>query len=144
MSAGAAPVAGTAPGDALVLRVRPELASISPACDAADAYVAAHGAEERARYAVRLVLEELLANIVLHGGARSEAEVLVRANAGGIAVRISDDGIAFDPTSAAAATAPDSLAHARVGGLGLTMVRSAVRRLAWRRDGDRNVVDAEI
>ena len=144
MSAGAAPAAGTAPDDALLLRVPPELATISSACNAADAHVAARGASERARYALRLVIEELLANVVLHGGARSDVEVLVRAKADGIAVRISDDGTAFDPTSAAPAAAPGSLADAKAGGLGLTMVRSVVRRIAWRRDGGRNVVDAEI
>lgn len=140
MNADAAP----APDDPLVLRLRPELAAISPASDAADAHAAAHGAGERPRYALRLVLEELLANVALHSGASGEIEVVVGASGPAIAVRVTDDGRAFDPTSAADPSPPASIEEASVGGLGLSMVRNAARRMSWRRDGGRNVVDVEI
>jgi serine/threonine-protein kinase RsbW len=136
--------AASAPDDPLVLRVAPELAAIPAAGDAADAHVAARGAGERARYAVRLVLEEILANVVLHASARADVEVAVRADGPAIVLRIADDGIPFDPTSVAPPADPDSLETARVGGLGIAMVRAAARRMSWRRDGGRNVLDVEI
>ena len=140
MSADAAP----APGDALVLRVRPELAAISPAADEADAYVTAHGAGEKARYSVRIVLEELLANVALHSGAHGDVEVVVRAGGPAITVRLADDGRPFDPGSATDPSRPETIEETAVGGLGLSMVRSAVRRMTYRRDGGRNVVEVEI
>ena len=139
-----APARASEAGDPLVLRVPPELASISPAGDQADAYVAARGAGEHTRYAVRVVIEELLANVALHSGAKGDVEVVVRAGGASIDVRVSDDGRPFDPTSAADPAPPASIEEAAVGGLGLSMVRRAARRMTWRREGARNVVVVEI
>jgi len=135
---------GPAGDDVFVVAASPAGNDVAPLCDAADAYVAARGAGDRPRYALRLVVEELLTNVAKYACARGSVEVRVRTGADGIVVRIEDDGVAFDPTAAVAPEAPATIDAARVGGLGLKLVRASVRRMTYRRDGGRNVVECEI
>src|SRR6185503_9945132 len=97
-------------GDELVASLRPELAALDGVSVAADAHVAQRGADDRARYAVGVVLEELLTNAVKYASARADLEVRVAVREGAIVVRISDDGCPFDPTTAGVRAAPTSLA----------------------------------
>jgi anti-sigma regulatory factor (Ser/Thr protein kinase) len=132
---------GPAGDDVLVVAASPAGYDVATLCDA---YVAARGAGDRPRYALRLVIEELLTNVAKYAGARGSVEVRVRAGADGISVRIEDDGVAFDPTAAVAPAAPTTIEAARVGGLGLKLVRASVRRMTYRRERGRNVVECEI
>lgn len=144
MSHDAAPALDSARRGAFVAGIRPEPVAVGALCDAADAYVAERGGGDRSRYALRLVLEELLVNIARYASATGDVAVRVETDAGTIRVRIDDDGVPFDPTAVAPPAAPTSLVSAPVGGLGLKMVRSSVRRFGYRREGGRNVVEAEI
>jgi serine/threonine-protein kinase RsbW len=128
----------------LAADVRPRVADVVAFCDAADAHVAGRGIGDGPRYALRVVLEELLTNVVRYGGVRGEVSIAVDVVADAIAVRIASDGVEFDPTQAAERAAPSNLGSARIGGLGLKMVRSSVRRFTYRREGGRNVVEADI
>lgn len=119
-------------------------AEVSALCDAADEHAASRGAGPQARYALRLVVEELVSNVAKYAGASGPIEVRVEVRTDAVLATIIDDGVPFDPSAAAAPAAPDSLAEASIGGLGLTMVRASVRRLGYRRESGRNVVEAEI
>lgn len=91
-----------------------------------------------------LCLEEVLANIISHGGeaARSEPvrvqlEVEDRAAEGRAArVTVSDAGTAFDPLSGPMAMAPRSLDEALPRGMGLGIIRQCA--LEYRRAGGFN------
>ena len=131
-------------GPSFVADIRPQAAEIAALCDAADAHVAARGVGGRGRYALRLVLEELLTNIAKYAGAPGAVGVRVETVSGTIRVRVDDDGAAFDPTTGVDSPAPTSLDAARVGGLGLRMVRASARSLRYRREGGRNIVEADI
>ena len=88
-----------------------------------------------------LILEEVLANIVAHGGetARSEPiRVQLEVEGGNAAlVTVSDAGKAFDPLNATLQSVPLTLEDATPGGMGLRMIRQCTP-LQYRREAGRN------
>ena len=58
--------------------------------------------------------------------------------AGEIALTVEDDGPPFDPTVRPEPTLPSSLESARIGGLGLLMVRRVAPSLQYTRVGEVN------
>lgn len=76
---------------------------------------------------LEVVFEELVANIVRHGfapGADQTILVEVAARPGHIALAVSDDGTPFNPLEQAPEPQPyESLDTARIGGLGVALVR---------------------
>lgn len=105
----------------------------------------AHGVPEECIGRLDHCMDEALANVVAHGGPGArESDIVVglevRRDAGlNVAVlSISDAGVAFDPTRAAVAARPGSLAEAQPGGLGIPMMRSYAERIGYTRAGERN------
>lgn len=102
-----------------------DLAAVAAAQDRIAAWLAAEGVSAPVAYRVRLVLEELLANLVLHGrfdGDPAPAEVSIALEEGGVAILLADAAAPFDPRAAPEPPAP-SLEGEAVGGLGLALVR---------------------
>ena len=99
-------------------------------------FCGAQSLPESVEFHLNLILEELFANAVTHGGCKGMREAvgvrLSRAD-GAIVVEFADRGAEFDP---AAAPVPDlgaPLAERRIGGLGLHFVRSLARIVEYRR-----------
>ncbi|PWS34621.1 hypothetical protein DFH01_24110 [Falsiroseomonas bella] len=90
-----------------------------------EAFLEQGGASERVRYKVRLILDEMIANLQLHG--RFDADRLARArlrwDGAGVQLRLEDTAAPFDPRATADPRSPPSLDDDRVGGLGLSLVR---------------------
>jgi anti-sigma regulatory factor (Ser/Thr protein kinase) len=100
--------------------------------------------EPTARYKIELVFEEIVANIVRHGmpeGGKPDVRFSF-----GIADRCAvlvfdDDGVPFDPRGRADPAPARSLEEARIGGLGLMMVRKASQSMDYvRTAAGRNVL----
>lgn len=109
----------------LRLDVPLDVAAIAAAQDRIAAWLAQAGAPARTAYRVRLVIEELLANLVMHGrfeGMPPPARVSVSAAPGGVVVLIEDAAAPFDPRSATPPPAP-TLDNDRLGGMGLALVQ---------------------
>ncbi len=105
------------------------------------------------RFRVELVFEEVVANIVRHGGPPSgetHIEVMLEAGPGVVTLTFDDDGMAFDPCDAAAGVAsaaahPATLEEAPDGGFGLTMLRRAASEMRYSRTTDaRNHLTVEL
>lgn len=95
-----------------------------------------------------LCADEALSNIAAHActpeGQAASMWLCCGATAGGLALRIEDDGAAFDPTAQASPDLALSLDEARPGGHGLRLMRHYLRRLVYRRAGARNVLLMEL
>jgi anti-sigma regulatory factor (Ser/Thr protein kinase) len=102
-----------------------------------------------------LCLNEVLANLIEHGGARASScpvqLTLERADGdegGGqgplATLTISDGGPPFDPLSFSHRPLPRSLQEAEPGGLGLLLVNRFMDECSYRREGDRNVLKLVI
>lgn len=99
-------------------------------------------AEDRSRLAISV--EEVFVNIASYAYPQKAGSVRIDADVGGdpltITLTFSDDGIPFDPLKKPDAdTSPEALA-ARVGGLGILMVKRMMDDVTYTRDKGRNVL----
>lgn len=88
-----------------------------------------------------LVIEELMVNALQHGGqppGMAWSEVTVHATEGGVDVRVSDNGRAFDPLSIATPDINLDLDSRSVGGLGVHLVRQLTDSQRYERVGQIN------
>jgi anti-sigma regulatory factor (Ser/Thr protein kinase) len=90
-------------------------------------------------FALQLCLEETVANIIMYGCAkddRLEIAVELERNGGTLVARIEDTGRSFDPTRVPPPSFARSLAEAKVGGLGIHLMRSFATGIHYEcRDG---------
>jgi anti-sigma regulatory factor (Ser/Thr protein kinase) len=90
-------------------------------------------------FAVQLCLEEAVANIIMYGGAKDDALVIaveLERNCGTLVARIEDNGRQFDPTRAPPPAPAASLDEAKVGDVGIHLMRSFANGMDYeRRDG---------
>lgn len=99
-----------------------------------------HSLPEKIAQYVDLCSAEAVTNIMTHGFTDSAAhEIAVRLMQQGedIVLDIEDDGVAYDPTTAAP-PAPATLENDRIGGWGIRIVRRFSDEVRYRRRGNRN------
>ena len=92
-------------------------------------------------FAVHLCLEEAVANIIMYGGARDdplEIAVELERNGGNLVARIEDNGRQFDPTRALPPVPARSLEEAKVGDVGIHLMRSFASGMDYERRDGRN------
>jgi serine/threonine-protein kinase RsbW len=89
-----------------------------------------------------MVVEELVANVLEHGGAPASSRIVLRLSLGGEVVRLSlsDAGRPFDPRAAVF----DGPNHERGGGAGLALIASVCRFAAYGRRAGRNRLILEM
>jgi anti-sigma regulatory factor (Ser/Thr protein kinase) len=90
---------------------------------------------------VKLCLNELVANIVLYGypdGSEGRIDLTLDRMGPALAVRVEDDGVAFDPLSVPLAEAMTGPEDARIGGFGIKLFREAAHSARYVRSGGRN------
>jgi serine/threonine-protein kinase RsbW len=92
-------------------------------------------------FAVQVCLEEAVANIMMYSAAKDaplEIIVEVEREDQTLVARIEDNGRAFDPTQAPRPPVPASLAEAKVGNLGIHLMRSFASGMHYERCDSRN------
>ena len=92
-------------------------------------------------FALRLAIEELVTNVILHGyddDAEHAIVVSLSLDAGAVVVEMEDDGRSFDSTQAPAVDLSLDPQQRRIGGLGLHFVRSTMDEMTYHRRGNRN------
>ena len=123
----------------LHLQVAPDPTAFEPTRLAVLAFLEPHALSAKAVYAIELVLEEVLSNQFKYayaGGVAEPVGLSVKVTANRIELRFEDRGIAFDPLAAPVPAAARSIENARVGGLGLGLVRQFSHLAHYeRRDG---------
>jgi serine/threonine-protein kinase RsbW len=88
-----------------------------------------------------LALEEVFANIVMHGSRPDRiatVEVSLALAESRVTMMIEDDGPAFDPLKLPAPDVRASLADRPVGGLGVYLVQQVMDSVSYQRVGARN------
>jgi serine/threonine-protein kinase RsbW len=92
-------------------------------------------------FAVQVCLEEAVANIIMYSTTtddRLEIVVEVEQRDQTLIARIEDNGSAFDPTQVPRPPVPASLAEAKVGNLGIHLMRSFASGMHYERRDSRN------
>lgn len=97
------------------------------------------GVSSDVSFAVQLCLEEAVANVIMYGGtsdARLKIIIEVERNGTTLVARVVDNGRQFDPTQAPPPSMPASLEQAKIGDLGIHLMRSFASGMHYeRRDG---------
>ena len=123
------------------LVIESQLAEIRRAAQLVDEFKARHGLADEDANAIHVVLDEILSNTIRHGlaGAASH-EIAVRLDLSGgeIRIEVEDDGVAYDPTQAAAPVLSGTLGERSEGGLGVAFLRGLTNSIEYRRVGGRN------
>ena len=105
----------------------------------------AHEARLDARGGARLavVVEELVSNAIRHGaeGGAIAIDLTLTAGESEIALALTDDGVAFDPTAQRSFSGPDADTG---GGVGLALVKAWANAFAYRRENGRNVIELRL
>lgn len=83
-----------------------------------------------------IVVEELVANLVEHGGVAADGliELVLTQEQGAIAIALSDSGVAFDPRS----DDPDAGIPERGGGAGIDLVKAWAEIVDYQSGNGRN------
>ena len=126
--------------------LKPVLGELARLADAVEAFSGRNGLDSATAGQLTLALDEIFTNAVTYGGLPADAAVEIRLGLDGadLVATVSDPGPAFDPLDeavVAAEAAVDTGApidERPVGGLGLFIVRSLARELAYAREGSRN------
>lgn len=108
-----------------------------------DRVTASLGLGQRAEYALRICLEEAVANLVMHGhpapgDAPDMVALRLSTSANRLSATIEDHCIPFDPRAAPAPTRPANLAEVKIGGLGIHLMRQYAAAMDYHRVGEAN------
>lgn len=132
--------------DPLALTLPPTTDSVTAMLDAIEAWADAAGLPHGIAHRLGVVMEELVANIAMHGASGADGATFVavtmRQESGTVIATVEDDGRAFDPLAQAAPDVQATLDERDVGGLGVHFARTMARELRYAREAGRNRVIA--
>jgi anti-sigma regulatory factor (Ser/Thr protein kinase) len=116
-----------------------DLAGLKRGLNELGAWLESHGIDTDIENRARLVFEEIVTNVIRYGFSDGGAHVIHAAAQLGsedLTLSFSDDGRAFDPTTAPDLAPNRSLAQASIGGRGLILVRAAAARIDYERTSE--------
>ena len=97
----------------------------------------------KTRRQLLVAADEILTNVASYAyppDAPGELQVTLRHAAGALSLTFADRGTPYDPLTAPPPDLTLPLAERAPGGLGLLIVRKTMDAVAYRRDGDRNLL----
>jgi anti-sigma regulatory factor (Ser/Thr protein kinase) len=112
-----------------------------------EAFCESHQVSADDMFNVRLVLDEAVINVIVHGfedTADHHIHVRMKLDSGILAIHIDDDGIAYNPLEAPHPRFDLPIEERRIGGLGVHIMKTLARSVEYRRQGDRNNLDIEM
>ncbi|HUF48751.1 MAG TPA: ATP-binding protein [Vicinamibacterales bacterium] len=117
-------------------------AGVRQALDAVEAFSTRGGVDDGVRRRVLTALDDVLSNIVRHGGDAVPADIVILASSGpeGFVLDVSDSATAFNPLLAPQPDTTLPLDRRRPGGLGIVLVRGLSDDVRYDRREGRNHV----
>ncbi|OYY66420.1 MAG: hypothetical protein B7Y51_01535 [Burkholderiales bacterium 28-67-8] len=125
----------------ITLDLMADMAGLEKADQALDEFAARVAWSETALFQARLVLEEIMMNVISYGsdGAAIPHVRLHLAQEGtALSMEIADDGVAFDPLQAPAPDLDADIDDRPIGGLGVFLVRELMDSVTYRREAGWN------
>lgn len=97
---------------------------------------------KRASYRLRLAVDEIATNIIVHGykeaGLQGALELHAETDEGVLTIAIEDSGVAYDPRQASVPDTTIPLEQRPIGGLGVYLAIRSVDEFLYERVGERN------
>jgi len=125
----------------ITLELSADMAGLEKADKTLDEFALAVHLPEETLFQARLVLEEVLMNVISYGaggGAVPDVQLNMAQKDGTLSMEIADNGIAFDPLQLPAPDLDADIDDRPIGGLGIFLVRELMDSVTYRRDGDWN------
>lgn len=125
------------------LTIGPSVEEVTKVSEWLEGIAAQDGWPEPLRFGLELALEEAVVNVIDYGFEGSTETPLIRVDYfrlpdHRVAVRIVDNGVAFDPTAARQPDLADSVEEAGIGGHGIRLMRHFLSEIAYARVGGEN------
>ncbi|MEA5597351.1 ATP-binding protein [Rivularia sp. UHCC 0363] len=127
------------------LTVPGKLDSLKPIAEFVAAAAAQIGLDKKAAYRLRLAVDEIATNIILHGYEESDCEgdIWISAATDGpqLEIILEDDATLYDPQQAQSVETAElqrPLAERQIGGLGVYLAIQGVDQFRYERVGNRN------
>ncbi|TAJ73450.1 MAG: ATP-binding protein [Phenylobacterium sp.] len=111
---------------------------LSALLDTLEEELVARGVPLAAVSSLLIAADEVISNALNHGGGAPVVEVAARVAGGQVTMRITDDGVAFDPLAAAPPDTSLSIEDREIGGLGIHLVRKLMDQVDYERSGKHN------
>jgi anti-sigma regulatory factor (Ser/Thr protein kinase) len=127
--------------DVVVLRLSNHLPELDRLAEAVEAFGERHGFPRKMIYQIRLVLDELLTNVISYGFSddkQHEIEVEMRLAGSQLLFRIEDDAAPFDPLQANSPDLTSTVEDRAIGGLGIHLVRKLMDLVRYERREGKN------
>ena len=104
------------------------------------------GVPPNVSFALQLCLEEAVANVIMYGQIDGELKIAIELErlGGTLVARIEDNGQPFDPTQVAPHPLPSTLKEAKIGNLGIHLVRRFASRVDYERRHGRNCLTLQF
>lgn len=103
------------------------------------------------RYALLLCIEEAVSNVIRYGypddhrdSSKDQVHLTLDWDADAATLTIEDQGVPFDPRELAAPTLPKTVEEAKIGGLGIHLMRRYAEKMDYQRDGEANRLTLRI
>ena len=112
-----------------------------------DRFLDENRVRQSASYAAKLVVEELVSNVIRHGTGDSDSctiDIHLVIEPGRLIVRLADDGREFDPTTFPAPDFGGPPEERAPGGLGIHLVRSLSDEFRYERKEGRNHIEVIV
>ena len=125
----------------LTLELDAEIESLATADKAVGDFAESMSWPDEATFKVKLVLEEILMNVISYGGDSShKPRITLHLSQQNdlLSMEISDDGIAYDPLTAPPPDLESDLDDRPIGGLGVHLVRELMDSVSYRFKDGRN------
>ncbi|MBI3232785.1 MAG: ATP-binding protein [Bacteroidetes bacterium] len=119
---------------------RPEIARLSGILEE---FMDSHDVPMNVSFAIDLAMDELLTNIITYGFPEDgyhEIDIDFELSDEEIAVKITDDGIPFNPLEQEDADTTLSIDEREIGGLGIHLVKKTMNSMEYQRSGNKNVL----
>jgi anti-sigma regulatory factor (Ser/Thr protein kinase) len=125
----------------ITLELKADMAGLETADQALDEFGAHMAWPEPALFQLRLVLEEIMMNVISYGsdgGAIPHVRLHLSQQDTALAMEIADDGVAFDPLQAPSPDLDADIDDRPIGGLGVFLVRELMDSVTYRREAGWN------
>lgn len=128
------------------LSVPGTLDSLSELADFVKSAAAAAGLDKKAAYKLRLAVDEIATNIIIHGyeeaGLEGTVQILSELDDKTLTISLEDSGASYDPHQHLLPQdehLQKPLEQRQMGGLGIYLVLQGVDKFIYERKGDRNL-----
>ncbi|WP_439552764.1 ATP-binding protein [Falsiroseomonas sp.] len=132
----------------LALTIPPDTEEVPRLLDALEGFAEEVGLSPKAAHRLAVVVEELAANVAMHGtggeGGATYIAVTVRTEADEVIATVEDDGRAFDPLARAAPDTDAALEDREIGGLGVHFVQQMTKAMRYSREDGLNRLTAVL